>query len=171
MPRKRSALTCTTLAGQYVIALGGWVRPDQQMRGLCDATILDVHADLAAAGESPGGCAQWAVLPHCPHPHVFAAAATDLDGVRAYVTGGSNQVGAHLDMFDAGSQQWLTTPPSLSSARWGPTMTFLADGRLMVVGGGCTARGGAYEVASKWAVHIFRLRVQDPGRDVPLPQL
>ena len=123
--------------------------------GLHDATILDAFADLAAAAEAPGACgcvcayayvfasthtradthaggsAPWSELPDCPHDSIFQAAATDLSDLRAYLTAKHNNDGV-LDVFDAGGQQWLTAPTRMT-ARWGPAMTFLLDGRLLVV--------------------------------------
>jgi hypothetical protein len=69
--------------------------------------------------------------------NIFCAGHTLLPDGRVFVAGG--HIGVHVGtdtgrIFDAGSGTWSATPP-MTQSRWYPTLTTLADGRVLTLSG------------------------------------
>lgn len=74
-------------------------------------------------------------------------AAVAIAGGKVLVVGGTSGVmsASTAELFDPKTATWTSTPP-LAHEHWGATLTALQDGRVLLVGGGPGASGGATEL-------------------------
>jgi hypothetical protein len=73
--------------------------------------------------------------------------AAAIAGGKVIIVGGTSGVmsASTAELFDPQSATWTSTPP-LAHEHWGATLTVLTDGRVLLVGGGPGASGGATEL-------------------------
>ena len=117
------------------------------------ATLLSDGRVLVVGGDSDGYSSavlynpttdSWALAAAMPRPHAFWHTATRLQDGRVLVTGGimvtgeygGNEVLVELaDLYDPSTDSWAPAG-RMVEARGGHSVTLLADGRVLVAGGG-----------------------------------
>ncbi len=95
----------------------------------------------AVRSGNDGGTGSWLAVPDIPVPRVLHTATLLVDGT-VLVAGGSSDCGRPAEgnttfaaVFDPFTRRWTTTGP-MTSPHQDPSATLLADGRVLVAGGG-----------------------------------
>lgn len=123
--------TATLLADGRILVAGGIGPLDGRLQPLATSELYDPAAQAFVRG------------PDLVEPRTNHAAV--LDGERVMVTGGAGGAGADVSLastetFDPLRATWTRVAP-LAEARTGHTLTRLADGRVLAVGGEAMQRG------------------------------
>jgi hypothetical protein len=133
----RQSATATRLADGRVLIAGG------QRVGSVD--VGDVYFETAELFDPVAGKFSPVAAKMATKRTQHAAAA--IAGGKVLVVGGTSGVmsTSTAELFDPKTATWSSTPP-LAHEHWGATLTVLADGRVLLAGGGPGASGGATEL-------------------------